>query len=118
MKTRIPVLFDYPVTRAVTIPYFTPIALGLGLLLTAFFILFGVISAGYELVTVVSGTYNLTTSGWYENLRLPEWFLPQSQCTASILKVGECMHHTSVLTANKRPCNFGIWIPVTIFCGS
>jgi hypothetical protein len=92
MKSKNQSGFSYPVTRPITVPYFTPVIIALGLIFTAFITVLAVIGSGYESVTQLSASFNNTPTHWYSALHLPTLLLPISQCTSSIIKVGESTH--------------------------
>jgi hypothetical protein len=92
MKSKNPSSFSYPVTRPITVPHFTPVIIALGLVFTAFITVLAMIGSGYESVTQLSASFNTTPVLWYSALHLPNLMLPVSQCTSSIIKVGESTH--------------------------
>jgi hypothetical protein len=82
-------LFQYSITRQFTLPYLTPLVISVGLVYITFITLFAVITVGYELQAVLSVSYNITLSMWYDFLPQTSWIPVSRTCLGSVIKVGE-----------------------------
>ena len=83
-------MFQYPVTRPITLRHFKPIFLVLGVLFVAFITLINVAAVGYENISVISVAYNRTESLWYEHVMGRMGGFPKRwNCSASTIKVAE-----------------------------
>lgn len=83
-------MFQYPITRPITLRHFKPTFLVLGVLFITFITLINVAAVGYENISVISVTYNRTETLWYERLRGSMGAFPiRWNCSASTIKVTE-----------------------------
>jgi hypothetical protein len=60
--------FEYPLTRAFTLKYFTHFMIAFGLAYTAIITIFAAIAVGYENEVLLSGRFNESLPMWYDSL--------------------------------------------------
>jgi hypothetical protein len=85
----IPAIFEYSVTRPVTLRYFTPIVLLLGVVWIAAVTFVNVVVVGYDYVPLVSTSFNTSKELWYEAY-MPKSWAPQTRiCAGSTIKIDE-----------------------------
>ena len=80
-------MFQYPITRPITLRHFKPTFLGLGVVFVTFITVVNVVAVGYENKPVISVAYNRTDTNWYEHLM--GGFRKHWNCSASTIKVTE-----------------------------
>lgn len=85
-------LFEYPVSRPVTIPGFTYFALIAGTIYIVLVVLINVVVVGYDTVNYSSTDFNTTHGLWYDVL-VPGRNRPYSHrtCEPAILKLNDCI---------------------------
>jgi hypothetical protein len=83
-------MFQYPITRPITLRYFKQTFLILGVLFIAFITLVNVAAVGYENMSVISVAYNRTETFWYQHLMgNMAGFPTRWNCSTSTIKVME-----------------------------
>ena len=86
-------LFEYPVTRPVTVPYFPTVVLLLGTLWITLVTLINLVAVGYEYVSTVSTSFNSTNPLWYDRFvpssSRPSFALDSRKCDGSLIKLNE-----------------------------
>jgi hypothetical protein len=96
--------FNYPISRPVTLRYFNPAVLVLGVIYTIFITLINVIAVGYETTSTLSTSFNDSRPLWYE------YFIPKGTgiyqvrtCSGSPIKVKErmCYNHRPFIVVNE-----------------
>jgi len=89
-------LFQYSITRPITLRYFNPMVLLLGVVYVIVITLVNIIEQGYDQMPVIDANYNSTVLRWYNGL-IPIG-APVSpinkNCTPSIIKVSESIKFT------------------------
>src|SRR5277367_4970341 len=88
---RLPSL-GYPVTRPFTLPHFTLIVIGFGIVWTVLITILNVAAVGYDLVPIYSTSFNSSTSTlfWYEKFAPIRWLFPPSWiCDAAVIQHGQ-----------------------------
>ena len=81
---------EHPITRPITLPYFKPTILSLGILWCSFTTLLSIVTVGYESYDFRSAVFNLTRELWYERVIPDTPLLPhRPHCEGSIIKVSE-----------------------------
>ena len=96
-------LFQYPITRPITLRHFKTTFLVLGVVYVAFITLINVIAVGYENKSVISVAYNSTDRLWYEHLRgVMGGFPKRWNCSASTIKVTEGFLAAEITNESSR----------------
>ena len=96
-----PAIFEYPVTRPVTLRYFTPTLLVLGVVWITFITFVNVVVVGYDYVPLVSASFNISQELWYQEFVPKSWAPKTRICAGSTIKIDEgCL---IFVLANDRP---------------
>jgi len=82
-------IFEYSITRPVTLRYFTPTVLALGVVWITFITLINVVVVGYDYVPLVSTSFNTSQELWYEELIPKSWSPTTRSCIGSTIKIDE-----------------------------
>ena len=82
-------IFEYSITRPVTLRYFTPTVLVLGVVWITFITFVNVVVVGYDYVPLVSSSFNTSQALWYEDIMPKSWAPTTRSCVSSTIKVDE-----------------------------
>lgn len=80
--------FRYPIQREITLRWFTPILIFVGLLYVVVITLVNVVAVGYDTIVYTSTDYNDTHNLWYD--KLTPWTGNHRQCDNVAIRLNDC----------------------------
>ena len=88
--------------RNITLRYFTPAFILVGIIWITFITLVNVVVVGYESVVITSTDFSSTAKAWYENFMLRSlWFVPAWSCNATVINVNDGNPSLPILVLTK-----------------
>jgi hypothetical protein len=81
--------YNYPVQTDVTVKWFTPILIVVGLLYVIGITLVNVVAVGYDTIVFTSTEYNETHSFWFN--KLSPWKGNHRRCNTTLIKLNDCI---------------------------